>query len=755
MTMLLNPETSAPDRLRESLPGMRWYFVFFILSGFCGLFYEVIWMRLAMASFGVTTALASIVISMFMAGLGFGSWVTGKICRRHATRNGSTFLRLYSLAELLIGVSSIAVPYQLRLGRLLLQHARTFSAWQSSSYYVLAGVWIAITLIPWCTCMGATFPLLMAVIRKTARPASERSFSYLYIANVLGALLGTLTSALILIELLGFQKSLFVAGGLNAVLAILAFRLSNRVDSQHAAEMSAPARPLQPKLYGLPGKSILAFLFLSGLVSMGLEVVWIRQFTPFLGNVVYAFAAILAVYLFATVVGSQDYHSHFQESNPDKTASAWAILAVSSLLPVFAADPLQPLFGNLELSFVRLSSIAFFCALTGFLTPMLVNTWSAGDPERAGTAYAVNVVGSILGPLIAGFWLLPQFGERGASGCLALLLFILAAAAIFRRTPQTKTRFLADPRLKFALAVVAAIVLFRASRDYETIFPTREVKRDYTATVIATGTGFQRKLFVNGVGMTFLTPITKYIADLPLAFLSRPPQNGLVICFGMGTTFRSMLTWGIPTTAVDLVPSVPKMFGYFHSDAANVLASPFAHVVVDDGRRFLDGSNQMYDVIVVDPPPPPAAAGSSLLYSEEFYSVVKAHLRQGGIFQTWYPNDQDPATTVAITKALVNSFPYVRAFESFDRYGIHFLASMQPIPETSAATLAGRMPPAAARDFVEWGPQTDPQRQFQEVLSHEIPIGKLIAKSPLTPSLRDDRPVNEYYFLRKMFGISR
>src|SRR5437899_11380217 len=56
---------------------MRWYFVFFVVSGFCSLVYEVVWLRLAMATFGVTTAMVSIVVSMFMAGLGLGSWGAG------------------------------------------------------------------------------------------------------------------------------------------------------------------------------------------------------------------------------------------------------------------------------------------------------------------------------------------------------------------------------------------------------------------------------------------------------------------------------------------------------------------------------------------------------------------------------------------------------------------------------------------------------------------------------------------------------
>jgi len=78
---------------------------------------------------------------------------------------------------------------------------------------------------------------------------------------------------------------------------------------------------------------------------------------------------------------------------------------------------------------------------------------------------------------------------------------------------------------------------------------------------------------------------------------------------------------------VDLIPSVPKLFPYFHAGAPEVLASPLAHIVTDDGRRFLERTSQTFDSIIVDPPPPVPAAGSSLLYSEEFYSLVKQHLR--------------------------------------------------------------------------------------------------------------------------------
>jgi spermidine synthase len=383
-----------------------------------------------------------------------------------------------------------------------------------------------------------------------------------------------------------------------------------------------------------------------------------------------------------------------------------------------------------------------------------VDSWSSGDPDRAGTAYAVNVAGSIVGPLIAGFWLLPNMGERWAIVVLSAPLFAIAGTIALRRssTQGSQPGTGLKPKLQFALAIIAGVIILSVTHDFESRFAADKVRRDYAATVVAIGQGFEREILVNGINMTFLTPDTKYMVHMPLAFRSEPAKNGLVICFGMGTSFRSMLSWGIPTTAVDIIPSVPTLFGYFHADAQTVESSPLARIVIDDGRRFLDDSKQTYDVIVVDPPPPPQAAGSSLLYSRDFYEVVKKHLGRDGILQQWYPElAGDAATTASITKALMQSFPYVRAFRAYDGFGIHYLASMEPIPITSSSVLVSRMPSAAAADFVKWGPESNSQRQFDTVVSHELKLEDLVAEDPRVPAMRDDQPINEYFMLRRWF----
>jgi predicted membrane-bound spermidine synthase len=209
-----------------------------------------------------------------------------------------------------------------------------------------------------------------------------------------------------------------------------------------------------------------------------------------------------------------------------------------------------------------------------------------------------------------------------------------------------------------------------------------------------------------------------------------------------------MLSWGIHSTAVELAPSVPRFFSYFHADAPALEASPLSRIVIDDGRFFLDRTSERFDVIVLDPPPPVEAAASSLLYSTELYRAAKPRLKPGGILAQWLPAADD-AVQSAVASALKESFPYVRVFRSVEGWGYHFLASETLLPRYSAADLAERLPPAAAEDFLEWGPADTPAEQFATVLKQELTLDSLIQKAPLVGALRDDRPINEYYLLRR------
>lgn len=719
---------------------MTWYFLFFFVSGFCGILYEIVWLRLSMAQFGVTNGLVSIVLSMFMAGLGLGSWASGRLTRRYGDRSATLGLRLYALAELLIGISALFVPLQLRWGRTLLERIGIPS---SGTYYLASGVWIALTLIPWCACMGATIPVAMESIKKNFKGESSNSFSFLYLANVVGATAGAIIP-LFLIELYGFRGTLKIGALCNGILAVSAFVLSMR-DRIEQATTPATTISLPEKSGEQRGQSRrpLILLLATGLTSMGLEVVWIRQFTPYLGTMVYAFAAILALYLLATLTGSKVYRA-WNKKGKGEPALIWLGLGVCACLSMAAGDPqfriavpLRPILG-----------IVPFSMVLGFITPMLVDRWSGGEPNRAGTAYAANVVGCILGPLLTGFLLLPFTSEHWVI-CILGLPWI--AVGLNPRWLSTTAASRSLRWVGYAMALLAFQLVF-VSKGYESQFPDHEVLRDSTATIVAyTRADGNKQLLVNGVGITSLNPVTKLMAHLPMAFLNHPPKNALNVCFGMGTTFRSLLSWGVPTTSVELVPSVPRVFSYYHSDGDQLLKSPLARVVIDDGRRYLERSSEQFDVITIDPPPPIEAAGVSMLYSKEFYGVINQRLRPDGILQQWLW-EGDPIVRSAVARALSESFPYVRVFQYYPSYGFgfQFLASKRPIPNLTGPELIQRMPQSAVRDLMEWPFQRTPEDQMNYVLRGEISIKQLESADPNAPAMQDDHPVNEYVLLRQL-----
>jgi spermidine synthase len=728
---------------------MRWWFVFFLGSGFAGLVYEVVWLRLAMAAFGVTTPLVSIGLSVFMAGLAGGSVAGGVLARR---LEGRPRLALVCYAALEAGIAgwALAVPWALTLGRGVLSVSGTAVAWDSGAYYLASAAWLALTLAPACVGMGATYPFAMAAIRAAHPEAGPRAFGFLYLANVLGAACGTLASAFVLIELLGFRLTLVAGAAVQAAIVIAALARSrpSAVTAAGAAAVDAAGPALGPR----PPATVLVGLLLTGFSSMAMEVVWIRQFTPYLGNVVYAFAAILAGYLFATFVGSQIARTPLGRLALRHAGATWMLAAAAGLLPLLLADPRVAMPAPLRL----VLGIGPLCLFCGLLTPMLVDRWSGGRPDRAGLAYAVNVLGSIAGPIVAGFWLLPRVGEPGALLELSMPLFVVGAVALawpHRLGGDAAARSWRTAALG-PLVLAVATLLVTQTRSYETIFPVRAVRRDHTATVLATGTGLKRTLQVNGASMTVLSPITKIMAHFPLAFFDRPPKEALVICFGMGTTFRSLLTWDIEATAVELVPSVPEMFSYYHADAPQLVRSPKARIVIDDGRRLLEREPRQYDVITIDPPHPPEAAGSGLLYTREFYAIARKRLREGGVLLQWIP-PTDAATLASVARAVDESFPHVRAFPVIERLpqiqvlGVFFLASERPTPRLAPAVLAARVPPRAVADALEWSTVPSVEILFGLLMESERKVSEVVALAPWAPAMEDDRPFNEYYLLRR------
>jgi len=420
--------TPAPNKKSKFISLL--FFLFFV-SGFCGLLYQIVWVRIAFASFGVILPVMSVVISVFMLGLSAGSWAGGKFIPALTKRTKTSAIVFYGLAEIIIGCGAFAVPRLFKLGEGFLL---PFGGMESFGYLLASALVLAVSIFPWCFAMGVTFPFMMAFVEELDWP-DKTSFSFLYLANVIGATLGTILTALVTVEVLGFTNSLMVAACGNFILGLVSLLVgrnrrpglvrtptSPTVDKSLAwsDRPSAESPVVESRALGY------AILFITGFTALAMEISWVRAFTPVLGTKIYAFAMSLATYLFATTIGSQLYRRHAGKGAVASTSTLLGLCFALAFLPVLMSDPRIP-----PTWAMVLASIFPFCAVLGYLTPKLIDQFSQGDPKEAGRAYALNILGGILGPLCAAYIMMPAAGVKWTLVLLAAPYGVIYYKIIF------------------------------------------------------------------------------------------------------------------------------------------------------------------------------------------------------------------------------------------------------------------------------------------------------------------------------------
>ena len=147
-----------------------------------------------------------------------------------------------------------------------------------------------------------------------------------------------------------------------------------------------------------------------------------------------------------------------------------------------------------------------------------------------------------------------------------------------------------------------------------------------------------------------------------------------------------------------------------------------------------------------------------MLYSREFYEIIAKHLTKGGISQQWFPTGENK-TFKAFVRSLVDVFPYIRVYKSFEGWGFHFLASMEPFQTPSSKDVVSRLPPLAKNDIVEWADKTELpnytekealiEKYFNKSFEKEISVELLLNQKDKSIFISDDQPYNEYFLIRR------
>jgi spermidine synthase len=763
----------------------------FVLSGAAGLVYEVVWARQLVLVFGNTTQAVSAILTGFFGGMAIGSALGGRLADRVRRP-----LRLYGALELVLVVVVVLTPVTFRLIHEAYRGA--FGSLETNPG-LLALIRFALALAalgPATILMGATLPTLTRYLSQHADHLSE-AFGQLYAANTLGAIAGTVVAGFVLIELLGLTGTLLIGASCSAVAGFVAIvldrRLAGAVDAAPVGSDAAPVGadraaagsgggPAGPGA-GRSGPSTLRLGLLvaavSGLTSLGYQTLWTRLLASGTGNFTYVFTLILALFLTGIALGAIVFDVVRPRLRSTVGLLALAQLGTAILVVVGGirvipgastgildlATSTDTLFGT----FLQTAALVVLPAtfVMGLSFPAASDLVAGRDREvgtRAGLLLAANTLGAIAGTFAIPFVVIPLVGSPTALALVAMvnaaLAIVLALRGGVANRPLRAATAVGGTVLVALLGIAVAVgglfvdpSVARIERTGGTVLRSAE---DEIASVQAghdaNGT---KHLWVTGTAMTLLTVDAKLMPILPL--IARPDAtSAAVVAFGMGSAYRAALIAGLRTEAIELVPSVPTMFGVYYDDAASVLADPKGRVIIADGRNHVELTTQRYDIIVTDPPPPVESAGVSVISSEEYYAAGRARLDPGGVMMQWVPwGGQTVDEFLAHLRTFHAVFPQVLVAFGPGGYGLFMLGSDEPIsfdPANVASVLAR---PGVTEDLSSAYDSPAHDRTGWEariptlVWISGAAVDRVVGSGPL---ITDDRPMPEYFLLRHTFG---
>ena len=691
----------------------------FVLSGACGLAYEVVWTKYLGLFLGNTVLLHTAVLGTFMGGLALGSLLIGRRVARIAAP-----LKAYGWLELLVAAYAFNFPALARLGQgVVAAAAAGFGSGSLALLLVKVLTGAALLLLP-TLLMGATLPLLTAHVERVLaqQGATERrrragdGANWLYFANCAGAVLGTLVTGFFLIPQLGLGSTVMGVALLNALVGLLAVGTGNAAGRVAA---SGPAEPQAKPTATLrrEERMVLVAICLSGATAFLYELVWTRLFAVALGSSTYSFTLMLAAFITGLALGSIAANLLPVRRGPllwlaGAEAAIGITIALSLMLyprvPYWcwqwrwllrAAPESLDVYHLCQYGLIFLV-MAVPTFLFGLTFPTAIRAASdAGDAGegvagRAALVYGWNTLGTLVGVALAGGVLIPLLGlqrtlQVGAAVNLGIALWLLLSTTRERRHLRASAIPLA---LGFAALLLAprwqagtfTYGQYRANvpappsyQAYQRALLARKplfYREDFGTTVAVLETESdtpgqkQNVLVVDGkADATSIDdmPTQKLLGHVPM-FLKPDAKEVFVLGLGSGATAGSLLAHpGVEhVDCVELSSAVVKAAELFGDATNHPMQDPRMHLAVDDGKTFLAASRPGRYDLIISQPTNPWIAGVGSLFSEESYRAAARALKDDGLVAQWfhtYALDDELVATIIRTYRRV--FPYAVLFQ--------------------------------------------------------------------------------------------
>ena len=628
-----------------------------LCSGFAGLGYQIVWTQQSALWLGHEAAAVFAVVAAFFGGMAVGAFWLGRYIERSLLPG-----RWYAGCEAIIAVWSLFLAAAMQpCSEWLLQITGALPTpwWQWSVAF--CGTFLL--LLPATAAMGATLPAMQRAMASIENVTNKNNIAALYASNTLGAVIGVLAIAFLLIPEIGLRRTTLICAALNMICCAAALLLFKQ-------RVVIVTKNVERPQHSQVGTQLLRF-GCSGLLGIGYEVLVVRVLSQIAEDTVYTFAILLAIYLVGSAIGASIYQRWFAAASSQRnfndhsltdrlfalTASTCLIGAATlwfaNIVHLFIAD----VFGSSMTS--ALAAEAGIALLAFGLPTIAMGILFSHLSENAlaaninyGKALAANTLGAALAPLIFGVLIYPAYGPKFSLlliclGYLALIawrswrsFFIwipttaMAAIAVF----SPPLRFIDIPEggrlISYQEGIAAAVSVIEDANGVATLHINNRQQEGSSATLRVDGRQ----------------------ALLPIYLHAAPRQ---VLFLGLGTSVTASVAAAEPNIHVDaaeLLPEVISASKYFSHivDVSDVRP----HLVTADARRYVRTTEQFYEVIISDNFHP-ARSGSGSLYTVEHFAAVRDRLAPRGIFCQWLPLHQmDLMTLRSIVKSFLAAYPH-------------------------------------------------------------------------------------------------
>lgn len=720
------------------------------MTGFAGLVYEITWHRYLANLFGSHAKASSLTLATFLGCLGLGYALFGRVAQRQ--QNPARLARIYGWCEIGIGLWALAFPdlYAVVFG--------TMRPLGDGAVGLLSDGLAAIFLmgIP-TTLMGATLPLLTQAFARDVEDAST-FHARVYGINTAGAFLGTVIAGFYLLPTLGFPVTMYLMGMVNLVAGIAVLAIGATIDRKMTAEADGPAAIMQPAQDGpdpseLGRRPAAGLAFLSGFVSIALQVLVVRLVGLTMGSSEYVFTIVVGVYILLLALGALSLRAPVRTGALAKNQ----VVALFALLALYFSAPYWPYVHHLLRATFAANALSFYAyhaavfillaavlavpvGSMGRLLPLLFRAQSrlfTDAGREVGKIYGWNTIGCIAGALVGGYALMMVASLdqvfRIAAACVAATLLLAARPLEIRSAWSWASRLMPVAVLlilpllprwdsdRFAVGLFRRATLFSSAEEgaaavhkaalggREVIFyrddPNTSVAVLDTASVAGDDgelTPHSRSLFVNGKsdGNTFSDrDTTLMLAHMPSLFTAGTSGNAAVIGFGTGVTVGTLTLYDEikHIDCIEIAPAVRDAAPLFDFGDHDVSKSAKLEWHIEDAYRFFRGTDTTFDLIVSEPSNP-WVSGVERLFTEEFYAMAKARLAHGGVYAQWFHTYSMSSETFAmIVNTFRTVFPVVRIFPL--RAGdLIIVGAEDSLPQTNLAMLRERFERPVIKD---------------------------------------------------------